>query len=251
MTALLLSLENFSCGYGRTRVVDELSLAVRERSLTTILGPNGAGKTSTIMAIMGHVQVQTGKIIYDGKDITNHRPIERAALKIAISPEGRELFGDLTVEENLIVGGYAQTAAASEDVKKQVFELFPRLRERRNQVARYLSGGEQQMLAIGRAMMAQPRLLLVDELSLGLMPKVVDYCMSALLDLKQSGITIVLVEQNTSRALAVSDHVCILAAGRCVLQGSAETVRDNKEIFDTYIGISSQESQPFSRAAGG
>jgi len=239
---MLLELKQFSCGYGLTRVVDDVSMMVDEGTLTAVLGPNGAGKTSTIMALMGHVKVQQGSILYDGKDITQSRPIERTRQGIALVPEGRELFTDLTVEENLVVGGYSRSLAECEETKRRVFDLFPRLRERRNQVSGHLSGGEQQMLAISRAMMARPRLLLVDELSLGLMPKVVDYCLAALLELKQAGITIVLVEQNTSRALSVADYVCVLAAGKCVLQGSAESVRQNQEIFDTYIGISAREA---------
>ncbi len=150
-----------------------------------LLGPNGAGKTSTIMAIMGHVDIYAGRIVFDGTDITRRRAVDRVDLGIALVPEGRQLFSDLTVDENLTVGGYARPLARDAAKRDRVFGYFPRLYERRTQLAGSLSGGEQQMLAIGRALMAEPRLLLVDELSLGLMPKMVDLCLDALMKLKR------------------------------------------------------------------
>jgi branched-chain amino acid transport system ATP-binding protein len=233
----MLELSDFACGYGRIRAVEALTLCVRKGKLTALLGPNGAGKTSVIMALMGHVAIQAGSAVWNGRDITRLPAVKRPQLGIAVVPEGRLLFSDLTVEENLIVGGYAYPVAQGRRVMAEVFQLFPRLAERRRQIAESLSGGEQQMLAIGRALMAHPQLLMVDELSLGLMPKMVDTCMDALLTLRARGIAILLVEQNTTRALEVADDVCVLASGRCVYQGHPDTLRGNSSIFDTYLGI--------------
>src|ERR1700738_3652598 len=173
----MLRLENMSCGYGAIRAVRDLSIDVPTGSVFALLGPNGAGKTSTIMAIMGHVDIHGGRIILETEDITRRRAIARVGLGISLVPEGRQLFSDLTVDENLTVGGYARPADRDAAKRDRVFGYFPRLHERRTQLAGSLSGGEQQMLAIGRALMAEPRLLLVDELSLGLMPKMVDLCL--------------------------------------------------------------------------
>src|SRR6476659_9091450 len=217
----MLTLENLSCGYGAVRAVHDLSFELPAGTLLALLGPNGAGKTSTMMAIMGHVDIYSGRILYQGADITRRRAVDRTKLGIALVPEGRQLFPDLTVEENLTVGGYAHPLARDRINRERVFHFFPRLGERKTQLAGSLSGGEQQMLAIGRALMAEPRLLLVDELSLGLMPKMVDLCLKALLDLKRDGVTILLVEQNTARALDVADQVIVLSSGAVVFRGSA------------------------------
>src|ERR1700760_1251916 len=203
----MLTLDALSCGYGAVRAVHDLSFGLPAGTLLALLGPNGAGKTSTMMAIMGHVDIYSGRIVYEGAEITRRRAVDRAELGIALVPEGRQLFPDLTVEENLTVGGYAHARARDRVNRERVFHVFPRLAERPTQLASSLSGGEQQMLAIGRALMAEPRLLLVDELSLGLMPKMVDVCMQALLRLRDDGMAILLVEQNTSRALAIADTI--------------------------------------------
>ncbi len=233
----MLELQDFSCGYGGTAAVESLNCTFAAGALTALLGPNGAGKTSTLMAVMGHVAPMGGRILFEGRDITNRPPVDRSKIGIAVVPEGRQLFGDLTVEENLIVGGYSLPVAAARAEQEQVYSLFPRLAERRAQISGSLSGGEQQMLAIGRALMAKPKLLLIDELSLGLMPKMVDVCIEALTRVRQNGLTIVLVEQNTSRALSIADHVYVLASGRCVMHGSSAEVKDNTEIFEAYVGI--------------
>ena len=177
----MLGIEHLNCGYGSVRAVHDASFEVPTGSVFALLGPNGAGKTSTIMAIMGHVDIYAGRIAFDGVDITRRRAVDRVDLGIALVPEGRQLFSDLTVDENLTVGGYARPLARDAAKRDRVFGYFPRLYERRTQLAGSLSGGEQQMLAIGRALMAEPRLLLVDELSLGLMPKMVDLCLDALM----------------------------------------------------------------------
>jgi len=234
----MLKLEKLSCGYGPMRAVEELSLDVAKGSLFALLGPNGAGKTSTIMAIMGHVDIHGGSISFEGTEITRKPAVERVKYGLALVPEGRLLFPDLTVLENLTVGGYALPSSAEEANREKVFELFPRLGERQSLWAGSLSGGEQQMLALGRALMAKPKFLLVDELSLGLMPKMVDICFEALQTLKRQGITILLVEQNTSRALEVADEVCVLASGKSVYRGSAQEARQNADLFETYLGVS-------------
>ena len=228
----MLRLEDFRCGYGAVEVVHGVSLDVPRGSIFALLGPNGAGKTSTIMAIMGLVDTLDGRVIYEG------RAIDRVKLGISLVPEGRQLFNDLSVDENLTVGGYAHPAAREAAKRDRIFTLFPRLHERRSQLSGSLSGGEQQMLAIGRALMAEPRLLLVDELSLGLMPKMVDICLDALLQLKREGMTIVLVEQNTARALDVADQVCVLSSGAQVYAGTAAEAKEAGSMFAKFLGMS-------------
>jgi branched-chain amino acid transport system ATP-binding protein len=217
--------------------VRDLSFSIEPGRIFALLGPNGAGKTSTMLAIMGHVQIKAGSLQVGGTDITRLPALRRAGLGLALVPEGRRLFSDLSVAENLVVGGYRHSRADEKRHLARVFELFPRLAERRSQLAASLSGGEQQMLAIGRALMSGPRLLLVDELSLGLMPKMIDLCIDALKKLNQEGLAILLVEQNTSRALDLADNVCVLASGRSVFQGSAEAARRDVDLLHSYFGV--------------
>jgi branched-chain amino acid transport system ATP-binding protein len=233
----LLDVENFSCGYGEMVAVRDLSFTIEPGQILALLGPNGAGKTSTMLAIMGHVQIKAGSLQVDGTDITRRPALRRAGLGLALVPEGRRLFSDLSVAENLTVGGYSHSRVDEKRNLARVLELFPRLSERRHQLAASLSGGEQQMLAIGRALMSQPRLLLVDELSLGLMPKMIDLCIEALQKLNKEGLAILLVEQNTSRALDLADQVCVLASGRSVFHGPAETARRDVDLLHSYFGI--------------
>jgi branched-chain amino acid transport system ATP-binding protein len=233
----MLKLENLNCGYGSVEAVHNVSFEVPASSVFALLGPNGAGKTSTIMAIMGHVDIHGGRILLDGEDIASRRVIDRVGLGISLVPEGRQLFSDLSVDENLTIGGYARPAYRDATKRDRVFGIFPRLHERRTQLAGSLSGGEQQMLAIGRALMAEPRLLLVDELSLGLMPKMVDLCLDALLQLKREGLTILLVEQNTARALDVADKVCVMSSGVQVYQGTAAEAKAAGSMFATFLGM--------------
>jgi branched-chain amino acid transport system ATP-binding protein len=237
MATPLLELDQLTCGYGEIEAVSALSLAVAPGEIFALLGPNGAGKTSTIMAIMGHVAVTRGAIRFDGRDLTPLPAVARPRLGIALVPEGRRLFPDLTVEETLTVGGYSRALAGDRRNRDRVYALFPRLAERRGQLAGSLSGGEQQMLALGRALMVEPTLLLIDELSLGLMPKMVDLCVAALRALNRDGLTILLVEQNTARALALADRVCVLASGRAVFHGSAAEARQDDNLFVRYFGL--------------
>ncbi len=238
----MLQLESLSCGYGEMTAVHELTLAIPAGEITALLGANGAGKSSTIMCIAGHVTVTGGSIRYEGNEITGATPMARVAAGIAVVPEGRRLFSSLTVRENLIVGGYSQSKAKSRKGIDRVLSLFPRLGERLGQLAGSLSGGEQQMLSIGRAMMSQPKLLLIDELSLGLMPKIIDICYEAIAELKNNGLTILLVEQSTQRALEVADQVCVLESGKSVWKGTAAEARDSAGIIDALLGLQDERA---------
>ena len=237
----MLRLESLDCGYGEMTVVHGLTLDVADGEITALLGANGAGKSSTILCIAGHVTVMAGRIIYKEKDITHATPMERVAAGIAVVPEGRRLFPNLTVKENLIVGGYSQPRDTTGESIENVLTLFPRLGERLGQVAGSLSGGEQQMLSIGRAMMSQPEMLLIDELSLGLMPKMIDICYEAITELKKKGLTILLIEQSTQRALDVADRVCVLESGKVVWKDTAEIARDNAGLIDALLGLQEKE----------
>jgi branched-chain amino acid transport system ATP-binding protein len=233
----VLQVDNLTCGYGSIIAASDVCLNVRGGEILTLIGPNGAGKTSTIMSIMGHVQVSSGTITIDGRDITRLEARSRAELGIAVVPEGRRLFSDMTVDENLTVGGITRTKFAAQRARERVFDLFPRLAERRRQIAGSMSGGEQQMLAIGRALMIGPKVLLVDELSLGLMPKMIDLCMETILRLKREKLAVILVEQNTDRALEVADSVIVLASGRVVKSGTPSAIRADVAFFETYFGM--------------
>jgi branched-chain amino acid transport system ATP-binding protein len=232
----MLRLEHLTCGYGTLHAARDVSFDVPAGGVLALLGPNGAGKTSTIMAIMGHTAVSRGRIIFDGADITREAAVKRASFGIAFVPEGRRLFGDLTVEENLMVGGYSRSRARYAANRERVYDLFSRLRERRHQLAGSMSGGEQQMLAIGRALMAEPRLLLIDEMSLGLMPKMVDLCFEALAQLCDRGLTVVLVDQNTTRAIEIADLVCVLSSGSMVFSGPASAASADASLFESFLG---------------
>jgi branched-chain amino acid transport system ATP-binding protein len=233
----MLRLDSLSCGYGDMTAVQELTLDIPDGEITAMLGANGAGKSSTIMCIAGHVSVTGGSVIYDDKEITHASPMTRVKAGIAVVPEGRRLFPSLTVKENLIVGGYSQPRENSRTGIDQVLNLFPRLGDRLKQPAGSLSGGEQQMLSIGRALMSSPDLLLIDELSLGLMPKIIDLCYEAITELKKNGLTILIVEQSTQRALEVADRVCVLESGKEVWQGTAREARNNAALIDALLGL--------------
>jgi branched-chain amino acid transport system ATP-binding protein len=241
----MLRLEALSCGYGAMTAVESLTLEVPRAQVTALLGANGAGKSSTIMCIAGHVDVISGRIVYNEQEITGASPMARVKAGIAIVPEGRRLFPSLTVKDNLVVGGYSRPAESTRQSFDRVLALFPRLRDRLKQPAGSLSGGEQQMLSIGRALMSNPKLLLIDELSLGLMPQVIDLCYEAIAELKTAGLTILLVEQSTQRALEVADNVCVLESGKDVWQGTAAEAGDNAGLIDALLGLQAE------REAGG
>jgi branched-chain amino acid transport system ATP-binding protein len=237
----MLRLEAMSCGYGGMRAVETLDLDVNAGEIVALVGSNGAGKSSTLMAAAGHVVLQGGRIVFDGADISRASPMARVAAGIALSPEGRRLFRDLSVRENLIVGGYVRDASRQSRNMDAVLDLFPRLRERFESLAGTLSGGEQQMVAIGRALMSEPRLMLIDEVSLGLMPKMVDVCYRAIQALQARGLGVLLVEQSTARAFAVADRIVVLESGRAVWRGSAAEARGNSAVIDAYLGVAKAE----------
>ena len=238
----MLRLESFSCGYGPMQAVHELNLTAKPGEITALLGANGAGKSSTIMCVAGHVELQAGKIHYDGQDFSRHTPMQRVAAGIGLVPEGRRLFAGLTVRENLVVGGYCRPKAQSAPNIEKVLGTFPRLGERLGQQAGSLSGGEQQMLAIGRALMSEPKMLLIDELSLGLMPKMIDICYAAIDAFKNQGMAILLVEQSTQRALDVADTVVVLESGKEVWKGTAEQARSSSDLIDAFLGLRRSDS---------
>jgi branched-chain amino acid transport system ATP-binding protein len=235
----MLSLEHLACGYGEFAAVHDLSLSVAAGEITALIGPNGAGKTSTLMCIAGHVARRAGRIALDGEAIDALPPQQRVRRGIAIAPEGRRLFKNLSVTDNLRVGGLIQPAADFAADRARVLELFPRLAERVDSLAGNLSGGEQQMLAIGRALMTRPRLLLIDELSLGLMPKVIDACYDALRRLRAEGLAILLVEQNTERVLSDADRVTVLESGHAVWAGTTVEARADPDMLAAYLGTRS------------
>ena len=232
----MLEVTNLSAGYGDIIAIRDFSFSVKAGEILTFIGANGAGKSTTLMAIMGLVKQNSGSIVLSGDDITN-LPVEaRIRHGIAIVPEGRRIFPDLTVRENLVVGGHSVSKQILEQGIETVFGYFGRLGERADQLAGSLSGGEQQMLAMGRALISRPKLLLVDELSLGLMPKIVDECYVVLRELNKNGMAIILVEQNTERALDVANSVCVLEAGNPVFSGSVADISNDDSLLNSLLG---------------
>lgn len=233
----MLEVQDLYVSYGMMEVLHGVDINVQDGELISVIGPNGAGKTTLIKAIMGLVKPKSGKILYDGQDITHLPAHKRADLGIGYVPEGRHVFGRLTVEENLTIGAYSYSD--KEKLKKNigmVYEIFPRLAERKGQLARTMSGGEQQMLAIGRALTLSPRLLLIDEVSMGLMPIMVNTCFKVIHDLNQRGITVLVVEQNANKALKVADRGYVLETGNIVLTDTAENLRGNNVVQNAYLG---------------
>ena len=235
-----MKIEGLCCGYGPMRAVHDLDLEARQGEITALLGANGAGKSSTVMCLAGHVEVQKGRVLFEGRDITTESPMSRVKKGIALTPEGRRLFPRLSVRENLVIGGYCRPKEHTGPGLEKVLDLFPRLGERLEQTAGSLSGGEQQMLALGRALMSEPKILLVDEISLGLMPKAIDICYEALAGLKQQGLTIILVEQSTQRALEAADQVLVLESGHTVWEGSGTKAREDSSLIDAFLGLGEQ-----------
>jgi len=238
MNDCALQLEKIESGYGEVQVLWGISLQIRPGKVTTIIGANGAGKTTALRTIMGTVSPWKGRILMNGQDVTKLSPHAKAARGLVLVPEGRQLFPDMSVEENLEMGGYSHRAR--KDLKRnmaRVFELFPRLKERRTQKASTLSGGEQQMLAMGRGLMQEPVVLMIDELSLGLAPVLAQQLFMTLKTLKGQGITIILVEQNVHLGLAVSDYTYVFAEGRVPIEGESEQVASMDEVRRAYLGM--------------
>lgn len=231
-----LTVENLEAGYGQVRVLHGISFEVQKGQTAVILGANGAGKTTTLRALTGMTK-NGGRITFDGHDITSAKTDAIVRLGVAHVPQGRGTFAEQTVEDNLRLGAYTRRdAEVGSDIDK-IYELFPRLQERRTQIAGSLSGGEQQMLAIGRAMMLRPRLLLLDEPSLGLAPIIVADLFRTLTDLKEiSGATVLLVEQNANLALDIADHAFVLEAGVFATSGAAADIRADESVRRAYLG---------------
>lgn len=233
----VLEIRGVSAGYGRVAVLQGISLAVGEKSIAVLLGANGAGKTTTLRAISGMIKY-SGQILLDGKDLKGQGPDQVARLGIAHGLQGRGTFTDLTVEENLVVGAFRRNdkARITADIE-EMYDLFPRLRERRKQKAGNLSGGEQQMLAVGRALMLKPRVMLLDEPSLGLAPVIIDDLYEALHRVNQTqGTAMLIVEQNASLALEIADEAYVLETGSMVLSGAARDVAENDGVRAAYLG---------------
>ena len=234
----MLEVTNLTCGYGDIVAVGDLSFTIEAGEIFGLIGANGAGKSAAIMALAGLLPVRSGTVRLDGRDITAMPAHARVDQGIALVPEGRRVFADLSVDENLTVGGTRLDREALERNRGWVFDTFPRLGDRRRQLSGSLSGGEQQMLAVGRAMMAEPSLLLIDELSLGLMPLAVDECYRVLSDLQANGLAILLVEQSTERVLHTADRIAILESGRLAWTGRGSDAVGESAVADTMLGLS-------------
>ncbi len=243
MATPILHVDGLCAGYGKAQVLHALALQAAPGSVITVIGPNGAGKSTLLNTLMGALP-STGVLRFDGHDIAGMPLEERVMLGLALVPERRELFGSMVVEDNLVLGGWRQVRLRNSQWRERlddVYALFPRLKERRSQLAGTLSGGERQMLAVGRALMSQPRLLMLDEPSLGLAPLIVRDIFRAIDGLRQTGVTILLVEQNARAALEVADQGYVLEMGEIVLQGSAKELAADPRLIDTYLGSAAQE----------
>lgn len=232
----LLSIENLHVYYGSIHAIKGISFSVEEGEIVTLIGANGAGKSTTLNTICGLLKPKSGTIILNGQDITG-APANRMVYKgIALCPEGRRIFQQMTVRENLEMGGYSRPAEEIDDSMKDVFVRFPRLKERERQIAGTLSGGEQQMLAMGRALMSRPKIMMLDEPSMGLAPILVEQIFDIIKELHQSGTTILLVEQNAQMALSIANRAYVLETGRISMEGNAEVLLHNDAVRKAYLG---------------
>ncbi|HET9757385.1 MAG TPA: ABC transporter ATP-binding protein [Candidatus Limnocylindrales bacterium] len=233
----LLEVDDIHTYYGNIHALKGVSLSVEQGEIVTLIGGNGAGKTTTLNTISGILRPRTGTVRLDGNDLGRVAPHKVVALGVVQVPEGRRTFARLTVEENLRMGGYTVSKQDVEDGVGRAFEMFPRLKERRTQIAGTLSGGEQQMLAMGRALMSKPKVLLLDEPSMGLAPVLVDAIFDTIRKLHGEGTTILLIEQNARMALQVADRGYVIESGQILLTDTAENLRENEEVQNSYLGI--------------
>jgi branched-chain amino acid transport system ATP-binding protein len=236
---MILNVEHISAGYGRVQVLREINLEVDGGEIVCLVGANGAGKTTLLKVISGIIPSIQGKLSFKGQDITSRKPDYIVRTGLSHVPEGRQIFADLTVRQNLVLGAYVHKLKKEEMEKlfDFVFDLFPILKTRLTQKAGTMSGGEQQMLAIGRGLMSQPKLLLLDEPSLGLAPLVVEIILNVIQNLRSTGIAILLIEQNVNAALQIADRAYVMETGRIVSQGNAETLLADNEIRKRYLGM--------------
>jgi branched-chain amino acid transport system ATP-binding protein len=233
----MLEIERLAVSYGEVAALRDVSLTINKAEIVTLIGGNGAGKTTTLKTVSGLLSPAAGDIRFEGQSIVGLSPDRIVALGIAQVPEGRHVFPQLSVENNLVVGAYlVREPAVIRDTLDQVYAMFPRLKERRRQLGETLSGGEQQMLALGRAIMSRPRLMLLDEPSLGLAPRVVEEVAKAILAFRRSGVTILLVEQNARVALALSERGYVIETGRVVLSDDSASLKRNPRVIESYLG---------------
>jgi branched-chain amino acid transport system ATP-binding protein len=248
--APLLSIKSIHAGYGESQVLDGLSISVGAGEVVCLLGANGVGKTTTLMAITGIVEPTTGDVVFDSQSLLGIAPHQRVELGITLAPEGRQVFQNCSVHENLLLGSFSRRGRKVRASKlDEVYGMFPRLAERRKQMAGLMSGGEQQMLAIGRALMSNPRLLMLDEPSLGLAPKIALQVYEVIARIAASGISILLVEQNTQTALSVAERGYVLSQGRVALSGSNTELLDASAIREAFFGASQTGAQGADAAA--
>lgn len=242
-SAPLLEVKGLSVSYGKVRAVREVSMRVPRGSIVTVIGPNGAGKTTLLMALMGLLPSH-GQIAFDGHDCRSAGPQRRVEMGMGLVTEKRDLFGSMSVEDNLELGAFrnrSEGKSARQREREQVYALFPRLLERRKQLAQTLSGGERQMLALGRALMGRPRLLLLDEPSLGLAPRIVREVLHAVAQLRDAGLSVLLVEQNARAALQIADEGYVLELGEVALHGPSEHLLHDPKVESTYLGMLHEE----------
>jgi branched-chain amino acid transport system ATP-binding protein len=234
----LLRVEAVHAHYGHIHALNGVSLHVAEKAIVALIGANGAGKTTLLKSIIGLIRPSSGKILFEGRDIAGHIPSQVVNRGICMVPEGRQIFPHMTVQENLDMGAFMRRDAAGiADDMDMVYGLFPRLKARRRQAGGTLSGGEQQMLAMGRALMSRPRLLLLDEPSLGLAPVIVEKIMDIIISFRKEGKTVLLVEQNAVMALTTADRAYVLETGACSLEGEAKDLLTNDHVKRAYLGI--------------
>ncbi len=239
----LLNVSGLHAGYGRAEVLTGLNLRLRQGEVVTVIGPNGAGKSTTLNALMGVLPAR-GQILFDGEDVNGLGLEDRVMKGLALVPEKRELFTTMSVEDNLILGGFRPMRLGIKDWRdelERVYALFPRLKERRTQLAGTLSGGERQMLAVGRALMARPKLLMLDEPSLGLAPLIVKEVFRIVAQLRDAGVSILLIEQNARAALEVADYGYVLETGDIALEGKAADLAKDPRVIETYLGASRKQ----------
>jgi len=232
----MLKIENVVAGYGHITALKSINLEVPQGSIVSLIGANGAGKSTTMRSIMGLVKPTEGRITFEGKDITSMKTHDIVKSGISLVPEGRQILQDMSVYENLEMGAYIRKDAEINDDIKKVFKRFPILDERSYQLGGTLSGGQQQMLAIGRALMARPKLLLLDEPSMGLAPLVVNEIFEVIKEISAEGTTVLLVEQNVRQALKIADYAYVLETGKIVLSGLAEEIRHDPRVMEAYLG---------------
>ncbi len=238
----VLEVRGLSAGYGKVEVLHGIDVNVGEGAIVTVIGPNGAGKTTLLSALMGLLPAR-GSVLYGATDLLEQATEARVARGMCLVPERRELFGELPVEDNLLLGAFTRIRRGARDVQADmaaVYARFPRLKERRAQLAGTLSGGERQMLALGRALMGRPKLLMLDEPSLGLAPTIVRDILHVIADLKQTGVSILLVEQNARAALQIADYGYVLEMGEFVLQGPASDLAVSPRVIESYLGLAAQ-----------